>query len=122
MRHSLGNKTRAHKTVTTKVAAPPITIAGTNPNQACRHARLELTQFIRCADEDRVHGTDPTADLIGSFQLYEQRTNEHADHVSDTQYDQCRHRHPKEMGEAQLDGRYPRMQRPLRTWSRRHAG
>src|ERR1700716_2766270 len=34
MRQSDGNNTRAHNTVTSRVAAPPSTIAGTKPNHA----------------------------------------------------------------------------------------
>ena len=109
MRHSSGNS-RVQTSATSSVAPPPTTTAGIDADPCRGQARLELAEFVRCADEDRVHCADAATDRIGGFQLHEQVTDEDADHVARAEHGQRDERQPEagrepedERGDAEDD-------------------
>ena len=87
MRRSCGNH-HAQVAATSTVATPPSTTARTVPNHCGRDAGFELAQLVRRADEHRVHRADAAADLVRRFELHQQVTHVHADHVGRAEHDQ----------------------------------
>ena len=74
---------------------PPTSTAGTAPSNAATTPRLEFAEFVRGADEHRVHRADTTADLVGRLQLHQQVADVDADHVARAEHGERDQRQPE---------------------------
>ena len=86
---SAGNQ-RDHRPATASVPKPPTTTAGTVPTRRGEHARFELAQLVRGADEHGVDRRHPAAHRVGRVDLDQGLADEHADHVGGAQDEQAR--------------------------------
>ena len=94
MRQSSGNS-RVQASATNSVAQPPMTTAGIAPSQRGYHAGLEFAEFVRRADEHRVHRADAAADVVGRLELHEQVADVDAHHVAGAEHGERDERNPE---------------------------